>query len=185
MQQGATQAVWFEGCQEGCLLQTVSSPSFVVVAATVTETVCVNSSLWWDSVGGRGFKTKRWGISICKRKPVFSISIQIAFQKLPALSRGSVDLGHSLLHSQAASWMPLPGEEGRRWCLSLCTYISGLAGVLCLPSAEWLALTDHAFQGRSSPTPLPLPCGLGQEALPTEAAFVLWLITPSQSVFRY
>lgn len=160
------------------------SPSFVVVAATA-ETVCVNSSLWWDSVGGRGFKTKRWGISSCKHKPVFSISIQIAFQRLPALSRGSVDLGHSLLHSQAASWMPLPGEEGRRWCLSLCTYISGLAGVLCLPSAEWLALTDHAFQGRSSPTPLPLPCGLGQEALPTEAAFVLRLITPSQSVFRY
>lgn len=51
----------------------ISSPSFVVVAATA-ETVCVNSSLWWDSVGGRGFKTKRVGESVSASINLSSVS---------------------------------------------------------------------------------------------------------------
>lgn len=135
---------------------------FYIIVSASAYTVYVSSSLWWVSVGGRDFKTERWGRQYLQAHACLQYQNQDCLQRLPALSMWSVDL------TQPPSFpshlpVPLPGEEIRCWCLSLCTYISGLTRVLCLPSAEWLALTGHAFQGPSSPMPLPLPCGLDKK----------------------
>lgn len=141
MQQGAAWVVWFEGRQRGSLLQTVSRVFSPFCSSHPCKQDLIGSTFWWDVVGGTGFKTEKGGAhaSTCKSslsgwimKTAFQLNLQIYDTGLASVSKLS-PRGNEY---NAVTFHSAPKSQG--WLR-----------VLCLPSAEWLALTDRAFQGKS------------------------------------